>query len=109
MLDALSHTTGDALLFYRGRERTIKFCAQRLQLLCQCTAIDIAALLGLHQLVRDVESRHDGDAIDALCTRIAAYFTHLAVEIGCGSDEARLFFRRAGNEEFAVENADRNR
>ena len=86
MLNALSHTAGDALLFYRRSECTIKLRAQRLQMLCQRAAVNIAALLGLHQFMCDVESRHDGDAIHTLRAGVAAHFAHLAVEIRRGGD-----------------------
>src|SRR6516225_5184101 len=109
MFDALSYTAGDVALFYRCGEGAIKFIAQRLHLTCQGSAIDIAARANLHQLMRDVESRHYGDAIDTLRARIATHFTHFAVEIRRGGNQAWTFFRCACDEKFAVENTDCDR
>src|SRR5262245_29590427 len=109
MFDALSYTAGDAASFYRCREGAIKFVAQRLHLTCQGCTVDIAARADLHDLVRDVESRHYRDAIDALRARIATHFTHFSVEVRRGGNQAWALFRCACDEKFAVENADCDR
>src|SRR5690348_11917689 len=66
-------------------------------------------LAQLNQFVSDVQCRHHGDAIDAGGTGMLADFAHLAVEVARRRNQAGTLLRRAADEEFPIQDADRDR
>src|SRR5258706_1302386 len=78
-------------------------------MLCQHAGLRLVVLSRLQQFVRDVQSGHDGYAVEALRTARAADFAHLAIQVAGSGDQTRAFLGGTADQEFAIEDIDGNR
>src|SRR6185312_7565012 len=90
-------------------EHRVQLAAQAGEAVAEPLALAVVLLAQVDELVRHADCREHRQALEAGRLGMGAQLAHLAVEVAGGLEQAVALFRRAGDQEFAIDESQRDR